>query len=62
MLSKANGKPEKKEVLLEDQDPVWLELRHAHIAEVSTYAWAFSAMQLLTELLEFVLRFLYVIF
>ncbi|CAI9770317.1 unnamed protein product [Fraxinus pennsylvanica] len=29
------GEPEKKEVLLEDNDPVWLELRHAHIAEAS---------------------------
>ncbi|KAK3154039.1 hypothetical protein QOZ80_2BG0185070 [Eleusine coracana subsp. coracana] len=26
---------EKKEVLLEDHDPVWLELRHAHIADAS---------------------------
>lgn len=32
--SKTGGDPEKKEVLLEDHDPVWLELRHAHIAEV----------------------------
>lgn len=46
VLSKSNGTPEKKEVLLEDHDPVWLELRHAHVAEVSTYASAFSAMQL----------------
>ncbi|XP_052118167.1 SNARE-interacting protein KEULE isoform X1 [Arachis duranensis] len=27
--------PERKEVLLEDHDPVWLELRHAHIADAS---------------------------
>ncbi|CAI9093831.1 OLC1v1029415C1 [Oldenlandia corymbosa var. corymbosa] len=29
------GVPEKKEVLLEDHDPIWLELRHAHIADAS---------------------------
>ncbi|GMP61809.1 hypothetical protein CsSME_00024127 [Camellia sinensis var. sinensis] len=33
--SKTGGEPEKKEVLLEDHDPVWLELRHAHIADAS---------------------------
>ncbi|XP_048319733.1 SNARE-interacting protein KEULE [Ziziphus jujuba] len=33
--SKTGGQPEKKEVLLEDHDPVWLELRHAHIADAS---------------------------
>ncbi|XP_049350846.1 protein transport Sec1a-like isoform X2 [Solanum verrucosum] len=33
--SKTGGSPEKKEVLLEDQDPVWLELRHTHIADAS---------------------------
>ncbi|XP_044494083.1 protein transport Sec1a [Mangifera indica] len=33
--SKTGGPPEKKEVLLEDNDPVWLELRHAHIADAS---------------------------
>ncbi|KAB5526980.1 hypothetical protein DKX38_020827 [Salix brachista] len=33
--SKTSGNPEKKEVLLEDQDLVWLELRHAHIADAS---------------------------
>jgi syntaxin-binding protein 1 len=34
VLSKAGGPPEKKDVLLEEHDPVWLELRHAHIADV----------------------------
>ncbi|PIN23798.1 Vesicle trafficking protein Sec1 [Handroanthus impetiginosus] len=33
--SKTGGQPERKEALLEDHDPVWLELRHAHIAEAS---------------------------
>ncbi|XP_022759267.1 SNARE-interacting protein KEULE-like isoform X3 [Durio zibethinus] len=33
--SKAGGPPEKKEVLLEEHDPIWLELRHAHIADAS---------------------------
>ncbi|XP_010255632.1 PREDICTED: SNARE-interacting protein KEULE-like isoform X2 [Nelumbo nucifera] len=33
--SKTGGAPEKKEVLLEDHDPIWLELRHAHIADAS---------------------------
>jgi syntaxin-binding protein 1 len=33
--NKAGGPPEKKEVLLEEHDPVWLELRHAHIADAS---------------------------
>ncbi|KAI3915711.1 hypothetical protein MKX01_015536 [Papaver californicum] len=33
--SKSGGQPEKKDVLLEDHDPVWLELRHAHIADAS---------------------------
>ncbi|KAA8515933.1 hypothetical protein F0562_019112 [Nyssa sinensis] len=33
--SKTGGEPEKKEILLEDHDPVWLELRHAHIADAS---------------------------
>ncbi|KAK6138667.1 hypothetical protein DH2020_027582 [Rehmannia glutinosa] len=32
--SKTGGVPEKKEVLLEDHDPIWLELRHAHIADM----------------------------
>ncbi|XP_015963760.1 SNARE-interacting protein KEULE [Arachis duranensis] len=32
---KDGGLPEKKEVLLEDHDPIWLELRHAHIADAS---------------------------
>ncbi|XP_059651549.1 protein transport Sec1a-like [Cornus florida] len=33
--SKSGGQPEKKDVLLEDHDLVWLELRHAHIADAS---------------------------
>ncbi|KAG9158915.1 hypothetical protein Leryth_013304 [Lithospermum erythrorhizon] len=33
--SKKDGPPEKKEVLLEDHDPIWLELRHTHIADAS---------------------------
>ncbi|XP_054825286.1 SNARE-interacting protein KEULE-like [Prosopis cineraria] len=33
--SKTGGQPERKEVLLEDHDPIWLELRHAHIADAS---------------------------
>ncbi|XP_019192558.1 PREDICTED: protein transport Sec1a-like [Ipomoea nil] len=33
--SKTGGDPEKKEVLLEDHDAVWLELRYNHIAEAS---------------------------
>ncbi|KAL6548033.1 STXBP unc-18 S1 [Orobanche hederae] len=33
--SKTGGVPEKREVLLEDHDPIWLELRHAHIADAS---------------------------
>ncbi|CAI9784481.1 unnamed protein product [Fraxinus pennsylvanica] len=35
VASKAGGVPEKKEVLLEDHDPIWLELRHSHIADAS---------------------------
>ncbi|KAJ0971818.1 hypothetical protein J5N97_019777 [Dioscorea zingiberensis] len=34
-LSKTGSAPEKKEVLLEDHDPIWLELRHSHIADAS---------------------------
>ncbi|KAL8170610.1 hypothetical protein V2J09_022414 [Rumex salicifolius] len=33
--SKTGGPPEKKEVLLDEHDPIWLELRHAHIADAS---------------------------
>ncbi|XP_020113316.1 SNARE-interacting protein KEULE-like isoform X2 [Ananas comosus] len=33
--SKSGSGSEKKEALLEDHDPVWLELRHAHIADAS---------------------------
>ncbi|KAI4356804.1 hypothetical protein L6164_000792 [Bauhinia variegata] len=33
--SKTGGQPEKKEVVLDDTDPIWLELRHAHIADAS---------------------------
>ncbi|TKW39009.1 hypothetical protein SEVIR_1G148700v4 [Setaria viridis] len=33
--SKNGSATEKKEVLLEDHDPIWLELRHAHIADAS---------------------------
>ncbi|CDP09881.1 unnamed protein product [Coffea canephora] len=29
------GVPERKEVLLEDHDPIWLELRHSHIADAN---------------------------
>ncbi|KAL1812872.1 hypothetical protein DCAR_0625131 [Daucus carota subsp. sativus] len=33
--SKTGGNPEKKDIILEDHDPIWLELRHAHIADAS---------------------------
>ncbi|XP_031280355.1 SNARE-interacting protein KEULE-like isoform X2 [Pistacia vera] len=35
LLNMEGGLPEKKEFLLEEHDPVWLELRHAHIADAS---------------------------
>ncbi|XP_021756264.1 protein transport Sec1a-like [Chenopodium quinoa] len=35
VTNKTTGQPEKKEVLLVDSDPVWLEIRHLHIAEAS---------------------------
>ncbi|KAK4418766.1 protein transport Sec1a [Sesamum alatum] len=44
--SKTGGEPEKKEVLLEDHDPVWLELRHAHIAEMTNFTAKNKAAQL----------------
>ncbi|KAI3504333.1 hypothetical protein L1887_32917 [Cichorium endivia] len=33
--NKSGGDPQKKEFLLEEQDPVWLEMRNLHIAEAS---------------------------
>ncbi|WCJ22857.1 Syntaxin-binding protein 1 [Euphorbia peplus] len=33
--NKSTGQLEKKEVILDDNDPVWLELRHVHIADAS---------------------------
>ncbi|KAG6669698.1 hypothetical protein I3843_01G254600 [Carya illinoinensis] len=33
--SKTGGQTERKEALMEDRDPIWLELRHAHIADAS---------------------------
>ncbi|MBA0737196.1 hypothetical protein Gogos_010669 [Gossypium gossypioides] len=33
--SKTGGPTEKKEVLLEEHDPIWLELRHAHIGDAN---------------------------
>ncbi|KAL5180974.1 ATP-dependent RNA helicase DEAH13 [Glycine soja] len=33
--SKVGGQPEIKEVILQDHDSVWLELRHTHIADAS---------------------------
>ncbi|BAF18636.1 Os06g0135900 [Oryza sativa Japonica Group] len=34
-VSKAGSEPERKEALLEDHDPLWVELRHIHIADAS---------------------------
>ncbi|KAJ9539474.1 hypothetical protein OSB04_032207 [Centaurea solstitialis] len=33
--SKSGGKPERKEFVLEDHDPVWVEMRFLHIADAS---------------------------
>ncbi|KAL8263511.1 hypothetical protein R6Q59_021641 [Mikania micrantha] len=33
--NKSGNEPQRKEFLLEDHDPVWLEMRHLHIAEAS---------------------------
>lgn len=48
--SKTNGTPEKKEVMLEDHDPVWVELRHAHIADVSSTVQCFASFRTLSIL------------
>ena len=37
MPSETGGPPKNKEVLLEDDDPVWLDLQDAHIADVCTW-------------------------
>jgi syntaxin-binding protein 1 len=34
-VTKAGSEPERKEALLEDHDPLWVELRHIHIADAS---------------------------
>uniref|UniRef100_K4AIJ1 SNARE-interacting protein KEULE n=1 Tax=Setaria italica TaxID=4555 RepID=K4AIJ1_SETIT len=34
-VSNAGSEPEQKEAVLEDHDPLWLELRHTHIADAS---------------------------
>ncbi|KAF7844783.1 protein transport Sec1a-like [Senna tora] len=33
--SKTGGEPEKKEFILDENDPIWFELRHSHIADAS---------------------------
>ncbi|KAH9620879.1 hypothetical protein KSS87_022612, partial [Heliosperma pusillum] len=35
VANKATGQPERQEIILDDTDPVWLEIRHLHIAEAS---------------------------
>ncbi|KAL5079753.1 hypothetical protein RYX36_008174 [Vicia faba] len=50
---KNGGQPERKEVLLEDHDPIWLELRYAHIADMLS-----CRVEVQSELLQQVLLFM----